>query len=632
MSKSDIVIYNQPKCILPKSFFEGRFIPDVHPDSLDYQQWWAEQIQRCKMGWKDGGFNVTGAYYYHLNFKKINMLDKRNKPFIGRPYFSEDDLNLFQELQNARNEGKGFILVTGRAYGKSYNVSSLAEHEFIFTPASEVIISASSDFFAKELWFKIRLGLNSVPDELRPNMLSDTKDYMESGIKWKNPDTNKEKIIGYRSKMHRIIYDNDAGKTRGTRPNIHVFEEAGSWNNSAKLIDCYNQTEASWWRGSVFTSFPILIGTGGQMTQGGSEDFKIMFETPDSFNLKAFEWDGEKLGMFKPAYSKFGGYYEQSGKSDNAGAKLFLDARREKKKKNIKAYQQELQEFPYEPSEAFMISGYSVFDVNKLYTRYSEIKRSKELENMVEKCDLRFIRNGGKIIGVEKVIDKNGIFEIVEHPRLSPDKKVVRGLYVSACDSFDAVEEKMPEDNVKSAGSIFIYKRFWKASETGNIFVAKLTQRTANASTFYWNTVKLNMYFECQMLYEHTKIGIAQHYITNRLTHLLYPKPKLDQVQIKKSQATNMYGVTMPIQVKQHMINRYREYIDNNIDQMYFPSQILDAMNFRWGSSKYDETMAASLAILADDDMYEIQIRDKIKTSRDFPKFRRNAVGALVFD
>jgi hypothetical protein len=44
----DIVIYNQPDCVLPKSFFEGRFPPDVHPDSLDWEQWWDDQTERCK--------------------------------------------------------------------------------------------------------------------------------------------------------------------------------------------------------------------------------------------------------------------------------------------------------------------------------------------------------------------------------------------------------------------------------------------------------------------------------------------------------------------------------------------------------------------------------------------------------
>jgi len=626
-----VKIYNQPKCALPKSFFEGRFPPNVHPDSLDYIQWWKEQINRAKHGWSDGGYTVPGNYYYHINFKKINMLDERNKPFIGNPYYSQEDLDLFKEMNEARASGQGFILVTGRGLGKSVNVSTLVEHEFSFYPASEAIVSASTDFFAKELWFKIKLGLNSMPDELRPNFLSNTKDYIESGLKWKNEATGKEKVIGFRSKIHRVVYDNDAGRTRGTRPNIHVFEEGGSWSGAAKLIDCYNQTEASWWRGSIYTSFPIIIGTGGQMKQGGSEDFKVMFENPEAFNLRAFEWEGLKTGKFIPAYRKFGGFYEDSGNSDVKGAKEFLDKRREKKKKNARVYQQELQEFPFEPQEAFMISGFSIFDVNKLFERYSEIKKSPELQAVVERCDLKFIRSGKKIIGVERVMDENGPFEIVEHPKKGDTGGIPKGLYVSGCDSFDAVEE-MDEDNPeKSKGSLFIYKRFWKAGESHNIFVAKITQRTNNASKFYWNTVKLNMYYGCQMLYEHTKIGIAQHYITNKLTQYLYPRPTLDKVTFKDSKSTNMYGVTMPIQVKQHIINRYSEYIDDYADQMFFPSQIYDAMHFRFGSSKYDETMAAAITILADDDMYYVEVSDRAKAKKVFPKFVRDTNGKLVF-
>ena len=631
MIRPEVVIYNQPDCILPKSFFEGRFIPDVHPDSLDWEQWWDEQTRRCLDGYSDGGHSVTGVYYYHLNFKKINMLDAADRPMIGNPYFAYEDQQLFLEMKQARDAGKGFILITGRGFGKSFDVSTLAEHEFIFVPASEVIVSASTDFFAKELWFKIKLGINSVPDELRPNLLSDTKDYMESGMKWVNPDTGKQKIIGYRSKMHRVVYDNDPGRTRGTRPNIHIFEEVGSWSGAAKLIDCYNMTEASWWRGSKFTSFPVLIGTGGQMKQGGSEDAKIMFEDPEAFNLAAFEWDNQQLGKFIPAYRKFGGFYEKSGISDEKGAMKWLTARREKKKRNLKSYQQEIQEFPFEPHEAFMISGVSTFDINLLYNRYAELKRSPELKGRVQKFDLDFVRSGSRIVGVEYRPTKDGPFEMVEEPKVGEDGKPIKWLYVSGCDSYDAVEEEIDESGSKSKGSIFMFKRFWKPSETGRIFVAKLTQRTKNAETFYWNTVKLNMWYAARMLYEHTKIGIAQHYITNRLAHMLYPRPKLDGVT-KSTQSTNSYGLTMPIQVKQHIINNYSKYIDHYADQMYFPSQVLDAMEFRFGSPKFDETMAAALALVADDDMYQLTIQENRKKSMNFPKFTRNRSGQLIFD
>ena len=113
---------------------------------------------------------------------------------------------------------------------------------------------------------------------------------------------------------------------------------------------------------------------------------------------------------------------------------------------------------------------------------------------------------------------------------------------------------------------------------------------------------------------------------------MLYPRPKLDSVGvIKKQYATNTYGITMPIQIKQHAIMRLSAYYDNNIDQCYFPSQILDAMEFRWKSNKHDETMAAAIAILGDDDMYQVKIRENKEELKRFPKFVYDRSGNLRF-
>lgn len=623
------MIIEQPDCILPKSFFEGRYVPSLHEDSLDYVQWWEEQERRCKEGWTDGGHTITGVHYYHMNFKKINMLDKNNAPVFAFPYYAYEDQELFQNVEDARSQGKGLILITGRGFGKSFDATSIIEREYIFYPATECILSASTDFFADELMRKVRIGINSNPDEFRPTALVDKVDKIESG--WEEKVEGKKKIYGNRSIIRKVVYDNDPGRTRGTRPNVHVFEEIGSWTGKAKLTDCYNQTEASWWRGGVFTCFPLLIGTGGMMESGASEDAKKMFWNPEAYNLLAFEYQDEKIGKFYPAYKKFGGYYEKTGISDEVGAKAFLDARREKKKKDLKVFRQEQQEFPFTPEEAFMVSGTNTFDTEKLYARYDYARRSGDFDK-IKKGDFDFVRSGSKIIGVTWRENGIGPFEILEHPRILPgDDKPLKYTYVSGCDSYDAIEEK--SDDNKSKGSIFVFKRFINAGETGRIFVAKLTQRPDNASTFYWNTVKLNMYYNALMLYEHTKIGIATHYITNKLEYLLMPKPKLDEVNPKgKSTSTNRYGLAMPIQVKMHLVNAYGEYIEEYTDQMYFESQILDAINFRFGSSKFDETMAAGLAIIADSELYDITIRETKKKAVSFPKFKRDAKGNLIFD
>lgn len=635
----EITIYRQPDCILPLSFFEGRFIPDFHPESLDYEQWWEEQIRRCREGWTDGGYHCTGPYYYHLNFKKINMLDEGDRPLIEHPFYSFEDQQLFNDFALARKAEKGIMLITGRGFGKSFDVASIAEHEFTFYDATEVIVSASTDFFASQLWQKVELGLNSQPDDIRLNLLVGKTDFMYAGdivtIE------GRKKKIGSFSRLYKVVYDDEEGRTRGTRPNVHIFEEVGSWSGAAKLIDCYKATEPSWWRGSRFTCMPILIGTGGQMLQGASKDAKKMAFDPDSYNLMSFQYKAQKVCKFYSGFQKFGGFYEKTGISDEQGAMDFLTRRRELKKGNIEMYRQECQEFPFDIFEAFEESGTSNFDKQRLENRYNEIFRTPSMKKMVETGDLIPITAGGRVIDVEWRPNPKGDFHILagEHPpwRRPPGDRgyapvYVPHLYISGCDSFDAFEEEVRPE--LSPGSQFMYKRFWKASEVGRIFVAKITLRTRNGDEFYAKTLLLNMYFGAQMLYEHTNKGIGTWYRTQGQVKYLYPRPSLDKA-VKNSKATNLYGVVMPKEVKSHVINLYKTWQDqgdpDGIGSMFFPSQIKDAMDFRYGSKEHHETMASGIALLADEDMYDVKIKEIKKDSRHFPKFVRDPNGNLVF-
>lgn len=625
---SNNTIYRQPDCILPLSFFEGRFIPDFHPDSLDYDQWWAEQVRRCRQGWSDGGYSCTGPYYYHLNFKKINLLDEAGRPFIEHPFFAFEDQELFNDIALARSKGKGIMLITGRGFGKSFDVSSVVEHEFTFYDATEVIVSASTDFFADGLWKKIELGLNSQPDDLRLGLLVDTGKEKLAGQKV--TVEGKTKKVGSFSKMFKVVYDDDEGRTRGTRPNIHVWEEVGSWSGAAKLKDCVKATEPSWWRGSIYTSFPIFIGTGGQMKTGASKDAREIGFNADIHNLLYYEYKEQKVCKFYPAYKKFEGYYEKSGKSDEEGAKAFLIARREKKKKDIELYQQECQEFPFTLEEAFEESGANNFNKDLLEAQYNLIMRTPSLKALVERGNLKGQYNGSKLVAVTWEQDDKGDFEILrdEHPRKGPDGLVIPYLYVSGCDSFDAMEEDVRPE--LSPGSCFVFKRLWKASETGRIFVAKITLRTRNGSEFYEKTALLNMYYACQMLYEHTNKGIGTWYRENGLIKYLYPRPNLDKA-VKNSESTNLYGVPMPGPVKIHVINKKREYIDKNSQMMWFLTHLKDCMDFKFGSKEHHETMAASIALLADEDMYDVKIKEVKKQSVYFPRFVEDSNGNTVF-
>ncbi len=642
-----IKIYNQPDCILPKSFFEGRFIPHVHQDSLDYEQWWMEQIRRCEQGWADGGYRVTGTMYYHLNFKKINMIDVATENTImEHPYFAFEDQELFNDIEQCRADKLGIILITGRGWGKSFDVATVIEHEYTFRDVSECIVSASTDRFATLLWEKIEMGLNSQPEEIRRDMIENTSNQKQSGYEDIDPLTNRYKLYDDTSFIRKVVYDSDAEKTRGTRPNIHVFEEVGAWTGAAGLLDCLRKSEPSWWRGRFKTVFPMFIGTGGAMDTGGSIDAKLIFESPGDYGLRAYEYQDRKIGKFYPAYVKFGGFYEKSGVSDQPGAKEFLDFRRDSKKKNPDSFRQETSEFPYTPEEAFQSTGTGVFPIDILEKQYVRIERDPALKAMVQRGNLEWVRTGSKITGVKWEQDDLGVFEIVEHPewtKKSWDKDKINNLYIAGCDSFDSVAEdtakfKKKSSEVKrlrkSRGANFIYKRFYHVSMTSRIFVARIVQRTDNATDFYWNTVKLNMYYNAKVLVEYTKIGILQHYISEGFENMLYKRPRLDSTVVKETVSTNKYGISMPGPVKRHVISLLEKYVKTDCDQIYFPSFLRDMMQFtyeRQETNEHDETMGASICMLADDDMYKVSAKEANSSTTHFPRFTRDPFGNLVF-
>lgn len=625
----------QSRCILPLSFFEGRDIPNFHPESLDSRQWWGEQIRRCREGWNDGGHSVTGRHYFHMNFRNIRMMMEGNRRLSFFPYFSDSDQDTFRIMDAARANGKGVLLITGRGWGKSYLGSTMATYEFTMFPATETIISSSIKKYADLLWKKCMEGVNSLPSQIRPTLYVDRQDEIESGYKEKQ--NGKEQIKGYRSQMKKIIFEDDPGKTRGGRPDLHLWDEIGSWKN---LIRCYQMSEASWWVGGQYTCFPLLMGTGGEMKSGKSEGAMKMFLDPEAYNLMAFDQTEDEKGpsfktcLFIPADMKFGDYYEDTGISDRAGARKFLEARREKKKDNTDNYNQEIQEFPLKWEEAFYVSGSTTFNTYKLNEQIANIRRNK-LEKRIDRGNLEWKRVNGNIVGVEWRRDPKGIFDILEHPKINPTEGRPWGkLYLSGCDSYDSfgVESDNGEDD-RSKGAIFMYKRILNITDTSDLFVAKCTLRNKDSNVFYEATAKLNMYYNAKMLYEHTKIGIMDWYERNKFLHLLYPKPKVAYAEagIKRSKSNNKYGLPMPTKIKEYIIDEYAKYIVAKAHDMYFLSQLEDAINFQWGSSKHDETMAAALCIAASNDMHEVEVKQTARKRR-MPTYQKDANGNMVFN
>lgn len=113
---------------LHPEFFAGRNPPDMHPDSIQYIDWWNEQIHRCLFGLNYKGRKVTGSYYHYLNFYKMDILTGQGKDKLRRytyPYACDTDEFVFEALEDCHRAFQTFMMFTSGGTGKCLGINTL---------------------------------------------------------------------------------------------------------------------------------------------------------------------------------------------------------------------------------------------------------------------------------------------------------------------------------------------------------------------------------------------------------------------------------------------------------------------------------------------------------------------------
>lgn len=602
-----------------KSFYEGRNPPDYPEGSYAYEEWWAEQKRRCLEGYKvDAEHWITGMHYYYINFCKIDRLNEEGVVVFDYPRYSTIDHELYTYLYECKKQGKGFMLLTARGFGKSYFVSSVVDYHFTFFPKSECIVSASIELYANKLWNKIKEMLEAKEEFYHAKLIANEFKII-SGYRYKN-ERNEERIGGYQSKIEKVIYENKAGKTRGGRPTVHVFEEVGAWTGGASLKDCYNMSSASWWRGKYFTCLPILIGTGGEMKTGGTADAKEMFYNPDEFNLLAFK-DPEtqkKKCFFVPAYVKAEGFYDEYGIRTEE-AKKFFEEQRALKESEREVYEQYIQEYPFTENEMFYSSNESPFAF--LQTRLYELEMGIDTRPY-KRGYMRRSSEGH----AEFVEHKDGAIILLEDPVKGRDGTIPENLYVAGIDSYDQSVAYSSE----SKGAMAIFKRQYGTS--GRYFVGLYYDRPQDVYEFYEQCMLLAEYFNIKynVLIEYTRIGIIQYFEQHNKSLYLARSPESAYNSIKRSVARNKYGFQMNYHTKVYAVDLYRNYCIENKHLFYIKEMVEDHIEFNMNEGKFDITIAAMLALVQDVELTEVKV-EEMTHPRRMPRWRR-VNGKFVFE
>ncbi len=577
----------------------GRYTDALY-GTLEYDQFWDREWDRCVNGYSVGGSRITGKHYFYLNFCPIKRLDDSPNEKISKnksarrskkmdfPDFWDGDYNffyfkdiadfglendlmpylekeLFLDYPVLDKNGAKFLAVTKRRRaGFSYKLGSIAAHKYTFTRNSLTLLCA---FDKKYLYPKGIFSmcdyylnfLNTYTDFGKQRLINKTADgYIKSGfIKEEN---GIEVTKGFLSEVMSLTFNNNPDAARGKDADEVIVEEIGTFSN---WKDTYYSLEPCVREGDFVTGSLCAFGTGDTEDNIGIKDFEEMFYSPKQFNMLPFKnvWDEDKFGteccFFFPAYQNYLGEkkddkqitqstVDKQGNSNKELAKELLDKRRDDVKREAKAHKDFIKhttEWPKTPAESFQQVGGNNFPTHDLKKQLAIVQNDEKLHG---KCGMLHINEFGRL---EFDVDPHAIPLYYDTQKKVYDKSgtmqiwedpVVTAPWESYIGSLDPYAEDQAENSV-SLGSMMIFKRYIVGEEVFDCLVAEYTGRPDNYKEFYDNCILLLEYYNAKCLYENNINNFKDHCQTKHKLYLLYHTPSL--LKSTSNQNKNNYGI-----------------------------------------------------------------------------------------
>lgn len=522
--------------------------PNPNPNS-EFGKWIREETRRCFEGYvrpSDGEW-VTGDYYFFLNYCPMlvsQKVDGTNKAIRTESFPSVWDGHYLMShyLEQARNKGKQAAALSSRGRGKSYWGAGMLAKRFILGVGKDgesrkrtsfILASDTSKLVAGDQTLdKFQYDIDFIKENMQwPSMrLTDALQKMQWKMGYVDLNTGTKKgtlnsVVGF-----SVV---DEAKIRGSRGDLFLFEEAGSF---PKLLSTYNNLIPSVKEGDNVYGQIFLYGTSGDSDSDFQSMQEIMYN-PEGYDVYGIDnvYDKEGFGkrkftFFFPEYLNRAGCYDNNGNSDVTKALFEIISERVKVKYNssdIRTILKTISDRPIVPQEAIMrVKGnfFPITDINNRIAQldanpseYDDVYIGKIIFNKDNKPEFQPTTDTPIRDFPLKNENTKGAIEIFKLPEKDANGNVFNNRYIAG---LDPIDDDSSNDSLHSLMSLFVLD-LWTDS-----IVCEYTGRLEFADDQYEIIRKILLFFNARCLYENNKKGIYAYFAKMNSLYLLEETPE----------------------------------------------------------------------------------------------------------
>ena len=522
--------------------------PNPNPNS-EFGKWIIEETRRCYEGYvrpSDGEW-ITGDYYFFLNYCPMLVSKKAkgsNKAIRVEsfPDIWDGHYLMYHYLHQARERGEQAATLSSRGRGKSYSGAALLAKRFILGVNKDkesekrtcfILASDSSKLVAGDQTLdKFQYDIDFIRENMQwPSLrLTDALQKMRWKMGYIDLDTGTKKGTLNSVVCFSIV---DEAKVRGSRGDLFLFEEAGSF---PKLLDTFNNLIPSVKEGDNVYGQIFLYGTAADNDSDFSSMQEIMYN-PEGYGVYGVDnvYDKEGFGkrrftFFFPEYFNRVGCYDSNGNSDVTKALYEIITERIKVKYNssdIRTILKTISDRPIVPQEAIMrVRGnfFPITDINNRIAQldanpseYDDVYVGKIIFNSENRPEFQPTSDTPIRDFPLKNESTKGAVEIFKLPEKDSSGNVFSNRYIAG---LDPIDDDSSDDSSHSLMSFFVLD-LWTDS-----IACEYTERTSFADDGYEMIRRILLFYNARCLYENNKKGIFAYFSRMNCLYLLEDTPE----------------------------------------------------------------------------------------------------------